>query len=1039
MFSSRRPTHPPLRLERLEVRAVPAALSVAESFDQTLPGVEPAGWVQWSSAGSTPFAVSPARAYAGQAGLAITGASLVTARAWYDQAVPADAGVRVTILADSLEPVEVIARGSGLGGTTPTYYAVTLARGLDLQLTRVVNGQTTVLASLRSASYVSGRWLRVTLQPQGSLLQAEVFDPAAGRFLNAAGQWQAPQTYALTATDTAIGGDGRAGLGRPAQYAGTNAVDDFSVLGAGVNESFDTTPAGALPAGWTQWANDRTNSFAVSAGRSLSGGQGLTTSVSNPRDVLTWYGQPLPADAQVSAAVYLDSTIPVRLFLRGADLYTGTPDYYAVTITRGLTAELTRVLDGQATPLGRVSSAAAASNLWVRVTLAAVGDTLSLSVFRPDTAQYLGADGQWVATPATALTAKDGAITGDGFVGFVRTARPSGSVTFDDFQAAAVSAAPAIPSHYSHIRIAMLAWSGTPFTDFENNLLRTSVDLVLPNEKYLGQINTIAPNTPQLIYTNVSNLYLNLLTDWLNYADAHGLNRESAFYHVTQATPYTGGSPSSIPVNWLWSVRRDNQDLTSASRDSRVGDVAFGAAGQSLYMGYTDRFRELNFNLSAAAANGWTGVFEYATAVDAQGNPTAWKTLTLLDDATNGFRQSGAVHFDPPADWVPNRFAGGPALYYVRVRTLTAGTAPVATTILGRDYVNATALSNGGTAGTIPAFDTAADLNHDGYLSDAEYARRAPGKDARFLYESRLFYQYYGQMRFAANPIGAGYAAWVTDFETRFLAANPLADGLFVDNSEGKSPTAGVAVAEPSANYTADYAALLGTLRKAVAPHWLMANTAGLYALSDAVIRQVQGNYQEFAIRPLSNTWSLFEDVAAMIKHRQGLTSPAPYTVIDSLPTSATPGVGSPTDPTGRTQIATLAYYYLIGNPQTTFLLFNGGNEPASSWTRHWIPAVQYDVGQPQGDWSVFATGADPANAALTYKVYQRSYANALVLYKPVSYKLGAGTGTVADNTATTHQLNGTYRPLNADGTLGAPVTSVTLRNGEGAILVKVG
>jgi hypothetical protein len=59
------------------------------------------------------------------------------------------------------------------------------------------------------------------------------------------------------------------------------------------------------------------------------------------------------------------------------------------------------------------------------------------------------------------------------------------------------------------------------------------------------------------------------------------------------------------------------------------------------------------------------------------------------------------------------------------------------------------------------------------------------------------------------------------------------------------------------------------------------------------------------------------------------------------------------------------------------------------------------------------------------------------VLYKPLSYKLGAGTGTTADATATTHRLNGTYRPLRADGTLGPPVTSVTLRNGEGAILVK--
>ena len=43
----------------------------------------------------------------------------------------------------------------------------------------------------------------------------------------------------------------------------------------------------------------------------------------------------------------------------------------------------------------------------------------------------------------------------------------------------------------------------------------------------------------------------------------------------------------------------------------------------------------------------------------------------------------------------------------------------------------------------------------------------------------------------------------------------------------------------------------------------------------------------------------------------------------------------------------------------------------------------------------------------------------------------------IADNTATTHQLDGTYRPLKADGSLGAPVNRITIRNGEGITLVK--
>ena len=58
------------------------------------------------------------------------------------------------------------------------------------------------------------------------------------------------------------------------------------------------------------------------------------------------------------------------------------------------------------------------------------------------------------------------------------------------------------------------------------------------------------------------------------------------------------------------------------------------------------------------------------------------------------------------------------------------------------------------------------------------------------------------------------------------------------------------------------------------------------------------------------------------------------------------------------------------------------------------------------------------------------------MLYKPLSYAAGR-TGTTTDRTATVHVLPGRYRELRADGTLGPVVTTVRLRNGEGAILVR--
>src|SRR5439155_21110096 len=180
-------------------------------------------------------------------------------------------------------------------------------------------------------------------------------------------------------------------------------------------------------------------------------------------------------------------------------------------------------------------------------------------------------------------------------------------------------------------------------------------------------------------------------------------------------------------------------------------------------------------------------------------------------------------------------------------------------TILGRDYVNA----RGTTSGIIPAFDAAADLNHDGYLSDAEYARRAPGHDARFLYESRVFYGVYGQMRFAANPSNAGFQNWAADYAVRFLRSNPQADGIFMDNATGKPPVGGTAVLEATSTYAGDYGAMLNYIGQAIAPHWIMANTSGGGTTSDSVVGMNTAYYEEFAIRPLANNYQQFEDLAA--------------------------------------------------------------------------------------------------------------------------------------------------------------------------------
>jgi len=63
--------------------------------------------------------------------------------------------------------------------------------------------------------------------------------------------------------------------------------------------------------------------------------------------------------------------------------------------------------------------------------------------------------------------------------------------------------------------------------------------------------------------------------------------------------------------------------------------------------------------------------------------------------------------------------------------------------------------------------------------------------------------------------------------------------------------------------------------------------------------------------------------------------------------------------------------------------------------------------------------------------LYTRRFSNALVLVRPAQPALGWG-----DETAIDYALDGTYLPLEADGTLGDPIEKVGLRVGEAAILI---
>src|SRR5689334_10067898 len=116
-----------LKLEALEARETPSVTVVNENFDTVSSGL-PTGWTQRTNDASNPFAV----AATGTAPTPVSGTkvlayspplSTTNGIAWDQQSVGENATVAADVFLNSVNPVQVLARGSNLNTGTPTYYA----------------------------------------------------------------------------------------------------------------------------------------------------------------------------------------------------------------------------------------------------------------------------------------------------------------------------------------------------------------------------------------------------------------------------------------------------------------------------------------------------------------------------------------------------------------------------------------------------------------------------------------------------------------------------------------------------------------------------------------------------------------------------------------------------------------------------------------------------------------------------------------------------------------------------------------------------
>ncbi|MCF6307734.1 MAG: T9SS type A sorting domain-containing protein [Flavobacteriaceae bacterium] len=139
-----------------------------------------------------------------------------------------------------------------------------------------------------------------------------------------------------------------------------------------------------------------------------------------------------------------------------------------------------------------------------------------------------------------------------------------------------------------------------------------------------------------------------------------------------------------------------------------------------------------------------------------------------------------------------------------------------------------------------------------------------------------------------------------------------------------------------------------------------------------------------------------------------------------------------------------LASHYLINHPNAHFMFHKGnagnyGGYPYGNFEpTHWHPNMEINIGVPIAKtsadyWGItntdrfyeFASGSD-------YQTLAREYSNALVIAQ-----FGSGGWANIGNNPVTHQLDGEYYPLLDDNTNGPAITSITLGQSEGVILLK--
>lgn len=584
------------------------------------------------------------------------------------------------------------------------------------------------------------------------------------------------------------------------------------------------------------------------------------------------------------------------------------------------------------------------------------------------------------------------------------------------------------------------------------------------DEKFQYKIQGAKPLTPGRPWMCYIDIYgLGSFADYFElkeFANSYKTAYEDMLLHAGRN--YTAKLPVAFKEMDKFDVFEGKNGVLRTSDDRTFEDVTSKAyrgkvrLSDTVYVGYEEPFAEIHLEFSQAGRN-VKYYFEFW-------NGSHWQMLSV-NDSTAGFTSNGTMSFIPPQSWLPLSINNSRKKYFVRMVVADADVLPVTNRIFGDDWLD-------GAGNACRGWDPVGThvLNSGSLAFNPQPPAHA---SAKFRYQARI--AFWGIHHFVANPADPAWARFVAEKVLRNVERSGYT-GVMCDDgernvvSDGISPDQTDFVAQAKAGWesenTRKYESIVDDIKKANAKIQV-----GVNAQRKRLVQKGDWNLAEYHTsvwQTGSHRLIAVADSSTVMTYDDYLPENNPKGIKGVLIYQDTadlvPGRNALWDRANRGPIAALSKHYIGMNPNTIFSYYSRGGfmysetdevvlkdgkvlhqsldripivENVKRWATY-FPAMGVDIGVPD------QVGYNEGFRDFLWKkgteigggpdIWRRDFTNSVVLHRPAFWNTSKDAYETYSNSI---QLDRALYPLKADGTTGPSQTSIALRAGEGAILMK--